>query len=277
MVSTAAGIGNWLPGNRYHVSASWSETDGKLTLSIDGEVVSQTIASWDVDSISDSLCFGCLMPEGDFAAGAQLEELRIYRTADERELPAAPQLESPANGQTDLLPELQLEWEPVPSANSYRLQVSETVDFDSLLIDLAELSSTTVSVVLEEDNSYYWRVGSVTDVGLTSWSAVWNFVTQPLTGLGENDNQIQEFELYPNYPNPFNAGTLIRYDVPRDAWVHLAVYNLLGEEVDILVDRYCSRGSYTAAYQAGDLPSGMYLYALRSGNYQRYRKLLLLK
>ena len=84
-------------------------------------------------------------------------------------------------------------------------------------------------------------------------------------------------ELDQNYPNPFNPVTTISFRVDREAPVSLAVFNTLGREVTRLVDRHLSPGVYSVEFAAGDLPSGIYFYRLRSGATTRERKMLLLK
>jgi hypothetical protein len=85
------------------------------------------------------------------------------------------------------------------------------------------------------------------------------------------------FELQQNYPNPFNPSTAIRYALPRESHVKLVVYNLVGEQVKVLVDEQQNAGYHTATFSASDLPSGMYVYWLSAGGTAMSRKMLLVK
>ncbi len=85
------------------------------------------------------------------------------------------------------------------------------------------------------------------------------------------------FDLAQNYPNPFNPTTNIRFTVPVNGKVKLVVYNLTGQAVTTLVDEYRLAGSYTVEFNATHLPSGLYLYRLKSGNTVMSKKLMLLK
>jgi hypothetical protein len=85
------------------------------------------------------------------------------------------------------------------------------------------------------------------------------------------------FALHQNYPNPFNPTTTIRYELPVRTHVSLRVYNVLGEEVAIIVEDVGEAGYKSAQFDASGLTSGMYLYRLRAGDFTRTRKMMLLK
>ena len=87
----------------------------------------------------------------------------------------------------------------------------------------------------------------------------------------------KEFALYQNYPNPFNPSTTIRYDVPKNAHVALKVYNVLGEEVVILVNEEKQAGKHTVELDGQTLPSGIYFYRMQSEDFSVVRKLVLMK
>lgn len=85
------------------------------------------------------------------------------------------------------------------------------------------------------------------------------------------------FELKQNYPNPFNPTTNIKYNIPTASNVKLAVYNVVGEEVAILVNGYTEAGFHETTFDASNLPSGVYIYKLQSGNLVQTNKMMLLK
>jgi len=85
------------------------------------------------------------------------------------------------------------------------------------------------------------------------------------------------FTLAQNYPNPFNPTTTIRYTVPKAAFVSLKVYNMLGQEVETLVNQEQTPGSFVVQFDASRLSSGVYLYRLASGTFSDTKKLVLLK
>lgn len=94
----------------------------------------------------------------------------------------------------------------------------------------------------------------------------------------ENENdQPESFALQQNYPNPFNSVTHIRYSIPQSGNVSFKVFDILGNEVAVLVDKYQSSGSYNVVFEGDDLSSGIYFYQLTSDNYSATKKLMLLK
>jgi len=87
----------------------------------------------------------------------------------------------------------------------------------------------------------------------------------------------KEFALYQNYPNPFNPTTKIKYDLPNDSRVTISIYNLIGQEVATLVDENQEAGFKSVEWNAGSLPSGMYVYRLTANTFSDVKKMLLLK
>ena len=85
------------------------------------------------------------------------------------------------------------------------------------------------------------------------------------------------FVLEPNYPNPFNPTTVVRYQVPVASNVRLVVYDLLGRESAMLVNERKDPGSYSVVFIASGLASGVYLYRLQAGGFLETRKMILMK
>ncbi|MBU1936701.1 T9SS type A sorting domain-containing protein, partial [bacterium] len=86
-----------------------------------------------------------------------------------------------------------------------------------------------------------------------------------------------EYALGQNYPNPFNPTTTITYALKDAGFVTLKVYNLLGQEVANLVSEQLNPGSYTANFNATNLPSGIYVYRLEVNDFTAQQKMVLLK
>lgn len=80
-----------------------------------------------------------------------------------------------------------------------------------------------------------------------------------------------------NYPNPFNPSTTISFDVPREEYVSLNVYNVIGQEVAVLANGRYAPGSYQAVFDASGLPSGVYIYRLSNGAQSQTKSMLLVR
>ncbi|GJQ43244.1 MAG: hypothetical protein JETCAE03_27420 [Ignavibacteriaceae bacterium] len=86
-----------------------------------------------------------------------------------------------------------------------------------------------------------------------------------------------DYSLNQNYPNPFNPTTTISYSIKSAGDVTLKVYDMLGTEVANLVNERQEAGNYSIEFNAAELPSGIYVYRLASGNFMETKKLVLLK
>jgi len=100
-----------------------------------------------------------------------------------------------------------------------------------------------------------------------------------VTGVKEQDtfDLPKNFSLSQNYPNPFNPVTEIRYTLPRDSYVKLEVYNIVGQKVTSLVDGKQKAGYKTVWWDAGYLSSGIYFYRLQAGDFVQTKKMVLLR
>ena len=90
------------------------------------------------------------------------------------------------------------------------------------------------------------------------------------------------FTLYQNYPNPFNLETIIRYELPKQAFVTIKIYNILGELIKTLLNEEQFPGTYTIRWNGCDdsgnqMSSGIYIYQIQAGDFVKARKMILLK
>ena len=98
------------------------------------------------------------------------------------------------------------------------------------------------------------------------------------TGLDEDVIvQPATIHLYQNYPNPFNPSTKIEFRIVDLEYVNLKVYNILGKEVATLVDEEKPAGEYEVEFIGTNLPSGIYFYQLKAGEFVEMKKMILLK
>lgn len=114
------------------------------------------------------------------------------------------------------------------------------------------------------------------------WTSGWTALSQTgVTSINYFDmvNEIipDEFSLSQNFPNPFNPSTKINFAIPNSDNVKIAVYNILGQEIAVLVDGFVNAGSYEINWDASNLPSGVYVYSIQSANINLSKKMTLLK
>jgi len=98
------------------------------------------------------------------------------------------------------------------------------------------------------------------------------------TSVKDNSSNLpSEFNLSQNYPNPFNPTTEIKYSIAKNSQVTLKVYNLLGQEVALLVSQQQNSGNYTVSFNATKLASGVYMYRIQAGDFSLTKKMTVLK
>ncbi len=142
------------------------------------------------------------------------------------------------------------------------------------------LNTTITFVGLDPYKDYYWSVQAVDYTGTAS-----TFTTGPrILGIGRINAGSRPGKdlILDNFPNPFNPQTTIRYSLETDTQVHVAVYNVLGAEVAVLVDGYQPAGVHETVWEGRDaagrqVPSGLYLYRLRTPDMTVTRTMVLLK
>jgi hypothetical protein len=88
---------------------------------------------------------------------------------------------------------------------------------------------------------------------------------------------IKDYALEQNYPNPFNPSTKIKFQLPKDGFVTLKVYDILGKEIATLINEEKSQGKYEVNFNASSLSSGVYIYKIQAGDFVSSRKMILLK
>ncbi len=91
-----------------------------------------------------------------------------------------------------------------------------------------------------------------------------------------------DYHLFPNYPNPFNPTTTIKYNIPKTSNVVLKIYNLIGQEIATLVNEKQNAGEKSVIWNGKDhsgqrVSSGVYIYQLKADDYTKNRKMIFMK
>lgn len=99
-----------------------------------------------------------------------------------------------------------------------------------------------------------------------------------LTGISNNNTGVpSSHSLKQNYPNPFNPSTKISFDLPKQDFVKISVFDMSGKEVETLVNRVVDAGSFTVDFDASKLSTGVYFYKMTTSNFTATKKMILVK
>ena len=178
---------------------------------------------------------------------------------------------------------------------------SEEETFDLLPTEEDQLSGIAINL---QEGKMYWtdfntekikranldgsNIEDIITSGLDSPADIKIGVAGSATAVNENLSAVPSgYILEQNYPNPFNPGTTIKFTIPTESLTTLTVYDILGKEIAVLINEEKPAGSYEVNFSAkgesasgGDvynLPSGVYLYKLRAGDFVSLKKMVLLK
>ena len=168
---------------------------------------------------------------------------------------------------------------PMPSDSTYTIGMLANADaYVSNLMDGAGHLRVTVSrdsVFVEYVSAYLPKDEDATHKnGQTRFSYS---VKAAITSVAADQPIPEEFALEQNYPNPFNPSTMIRYQLKQSGAVSLKIYDILGREIETLVNGWQSPGWYEATFGASSLPSGMYFYQLKTAGTVLTKKAMLRK
>ena len=157
----------------------------------------------------------------------------------------------------------------------------------------AYLSSTNKRIIRSDDNGLTWHqqdapVLPIQEIDNIRYDdAIYAYAIsnngrilksiQSVTDVESEVTPINAYELNQNYPNPFNPSTKIKYSVPQMSNVVIKVYDVLGNEIETLVNEEKPAGTYELTWNAANLPSGVYFYQLKSGSFVETKKMVLMK
>ena len=128
---------------------------------------------------------------------------------------------------------------------------------------------------VQEYESYDYRLSDVDYDGNVEYHSL------QLMGVSSS-NIPEQFVLYPNYPNPFNPVTTIRYDLSKESFVDIKIYDMLGNVVNNLLNTNQSSGYKSVQwnatnYKGAPVSAGLYLYTIQAGKFRQTKKMVLLK
>ncbi len=148
------------------------------------------------------------------------------------------------------------------SISNPRVQINLT---DIEIGDVIKLKATL------KDISIFNNVSTFPDAGWLSY-----LILPPVVN-SESITSNLTYSLRQNYPNPFNPFTTIKYSVPERTFVSLKIYDVLGNEIKILVDEEKDAGNYSVKFNASKLASGIYFYKMMTGKFVQTKKMILIR
>jgi hypothetical protein len=165
----------------------------------------------------------------------------------------------------------------------YNYSISTSTDHNSWTTIISQTTSVSNQEWTVDEftavSARYVRVHFI-DNNQSTWAGLWE---AEIWGNGatevdpSNNNLPYEFDLEQNYPNPFNPSTTISFTIPTSSLVTLKVFDILGNEIQNLINEQMPEGNYKIEFNAANLPSGIYFYRLQNESFIRTRKMVLLK
>ncbi len=279
------------------------DNDGKLDLMIGSQIFHNdgngifTKVDLGTTSVLSSLAWGDFNGNGNLdLVGVKNGQLAVFKNNfnNHNTPPTAPQnLHTSIEGGTVYLSWNRATDEQTPSLGlSYNLFIGTSKDSCNIMSPMADLKTGFRKVAklgnVDEDTAwfvrnlkpgkYYWSVQAIDNGYEGSKFASVDSFTVTLTGVKNVENSVpKKYSLEQNYPNPFNPSTTINYSIPKTNLVTIKVFDILGNEVALLVNEEKSPGNYKVNFNASKFASGVYIYRIQAGNFTQAKKLLLMK
>ena len=265
---------NWGPEITFIVDSMYVYNGGNLLIELRHPAISSTNQS--VDALTTSTTgYGTLFRAcwgGSYTAnsGSQGNFCIVRITADDPVPVELTSFAASVNGRDVIL-----QWTTATELNNSGFQVERrTSDTDYEAIGFVAGSGTTTeqrnylfSDVRIPDGNYFYRLKQI------DFNGQFNFSYEVEVEV----NSPAVYALEQNYPNPFNPSTTINYSIAEAGIVKLTVYNLLGQEVALIVNEFKEAGGHTITFDASKLTSGAYFYTIETPQFKQTRKMLLAK
>ncbi len=173
-----------------------------------------------------------------------------------------------------------LNWQTATETNNSGFNIERNV----ISTEGRNLGWQTISFVNGHGTTTQQQNYSFIDENISAGEYLYRLKQIDFNGTFEYSNEIEvvvnapdKFSLNQNYPNPFNPSTTIEFQIPKESFVTLKVYNILGVEIASLINEQKPAGVHKVNFDASKLPSGMYIYKISTNGFEQTRKMLLLK
>jgi hypothetical protein len=208
---------------------------------------------------------------GSQGGSSDFSEVRRFRTG----WPLPPEIVSPIAASNVETP-MTYVWKS-SNATQYQLRVTDDVTKQVIINTVTSDTTLTPAYAYAGFRIYTWTVTATNPYGVSDLSAEGRFRTKSGTFAELVDDLPAEYGLSHAYPNPFNPTTQMRFTLPEEAHVSLRVYNMLGQEIALLVDESLQAGSFVSRFDGRNLPSGTYVAVMTAGGRRFTQRMLLIK
>jgi len=161
----------------------------------------------------------------------------------------------------------------------YTVETDSVSTFDSpARLDTSAGTETSLTLVLHRrSRDYYWRVrasdGQISVLSEEDRRIIVTYTTR----VREVTEKPTEQALEQNFPNPFNPATNIKYTIPKSGYVRLSVFNLLGQEIELIFEGNQEAGTYEIEFSNARLPTGIYFYRIQAPGFVETKKMVIAK
>ncbi len=131
-----------------------------------------------------------------------------------------------------------------------------------------------VDTTVEQGQSYTYRIKAYKDSAESLYS---NEASLTLVGIQEKEEIPKKYSMSQNYPNPFNPATKIKFALPKPALTRITIYDLLGREIQTLINKEVEAGYHEINFDVHNLPGGVYFYKIQSGDFIQSKKMIIMK
>jgi hypothetical protein len=172
---------------------------------------------------------------------------------------------------------VQLNWETAAEVNNYGFEVERSTD---------KSSWRKIAFIAGHGNSNSMKQYSFTDIKVSSGKYYYRLKQIDNTGIFDYSKEIEvtiekvikDFTVEPNFPNPFNPSTTIKFGFQESVDATVVIYNSLGSKVAVLFNERTEAGKiYNLDFNGSQLTSGVYYYVVRGGNFKSVKKMILMK
>jgi hypothetical protein len=181
-----------------------------------------------------------------------------------------------------------IKWNTATETNNYGFYVQRKSTVNGSFADLPDNFVQGHGTTLQQHSyvwidssartgTYYYRLKQVDLTGAYSYSSTITLHVSGVEAVKPQSGLPHVFALAQNYPNPFNPATMIEYQLPKESFVRIRLYNALGQQVRALVDENEQAGFKSLRFDAAGLTSGVYFYRISAGSFTDVKKMLLMK